>query len=413
MGTSVPGRGPEQTTMAPADVVGRQQLFEFLQLSMQAGSERWNAEGMQRKGEGRAKAYLLDVHVGAENAHENLLQLFRGAADEVGATVNETRDSQFFRLARGNAYLFLEAIDPRFVVAHTTSLVDQVDALVERLTDVEPSIDSAWLSSPFLLHLGQSVGRITARTTFFDSASFWQDPLPDSRSARQPDDENQGGQSGQRFEFSAKGENLNATAYEVLKASPEFAAVMGLSRVEITDTIPGDHADEPATFVSERVYKSGKVTGVGTSAERHLAIVDIIRNSYAYALRRIEASLALGATDTATGAGQAQGHPITIQFSSPRNDLGSFCKRMFSAKKPFLLWGKPNRHSDEYFTIRSLDLHMQQSLYFEMTPRGIRVYLPAGGCANTVARLYSNVLSYVDGGAEIWGRGARDSLLLG
>ena len=88
--------------------------------------------------------------------------------------------------------------------------------------------------------------------------------------------------------------------------------------------------------------------------------------------------------------------PIGIRFSRPIPDLPAFCEELFSSRAPFRLWGQPAITEDEAL-VEAVDLHVGQRIGIELGHDWMRVYLHAGSCGNTVARLISNLQTRFDG----------------
>jgi hypothetical protein len=89
------------------------------------------------------------------------------------------------------------------------------------------------------------------------------------------------------------------------------------------------------------------------------------------------------------------GVPIGIRFSRQITDLAAFCEELFSARAPWRLWGQPEISGDTAL-VDAVDLHVGQRLSIEVGAEWMRVYLPAGACGNTVARLISNLQAHFD-----------------
>jgi hypothetical protein len=64
---------------------------------------------------------------------------------------------------------------------------------------------------------------------------------------------------------------------------------------------------------------------------------------------------------------------------------------MFSGVEPFRLWGVPVEVGPKAFRVRAVDLHVGETVDFEVFPEVIRVYLPSGGCGNSIIRYYTNL----------------------
>ena len=84
------------------------------------------------------------------------------------------------------------------------------------------------------------------------------------------------------------------------------------------------------------------------------------------------------------------GMPVGIQFSRQIADMPAFCDEFLSARAPSRLWGQPEITGDRA-VVDAVDLHVDQRLGLEIGRDWMGVYLMAGSCGNTVARLVSNL----------------------
>jgi len=134
--------------------------------------------------------------------------------------------------------------------------------------------------------------------------------------------------------------------------------------------------------------------------------VQMVINRYAHLVESIETlSLRYGPLsdedvttlqDNYAGGASFAGMPIGIQFSRPIPDLPAFCEELFSSRAPFRLWGQPAVTEDEAL-VEAVDLHAGQRITIEVGHDWMRVYLYAGSCGNTIARLISNLQTRFDG----------------
>jgi len=397
---------------ATSTIETRRELTAYVHDVMVGSKTRWEEAQKHRFGEGRAKAYLLDVHQLDEDAQVGLRRLFGTAAEGMQGQVTETKDAGLYKLYVGNEILFLDAADPRFVVVHTTGYARATDRIMRSIVEVSPTIDRAWLPSPFLVSTAQNIGRVRRRTISFDSYAFWtgkasrNDDIWEDTEEVEP--EGSGVPIGKQFSLDFRDRMKNTAAIDQLYAIPDFADAMSFSRVDISRRLEGQDG-----YSAVRIYNWGKLSGVGTSAELHFAIVNNLRNAYRFALERIERDFRLS-VDTAEQHSlppRVYGHPVSISFPTAVPDLALFAKRIFAGRRPFMLWGIPQTRGEGYITVQALDLHVDRLIYCELMPRGMRVYLKQDGCANSVARLYANLLMYFDARVRLWGKGEADALL--
>ena len=95
------------------------------------------------------------------------------------------------------------------------------------------------------------------------------------------------------------------------------------------------------------------------------------------------------------------GGPIVIKFSRPIPDQQAFLATLFSSRAPFRLWGMPAVSAEGVAEVEAVDLHVGQRLRVDVGDDWMRIYLEAGGCGNTVARLVSNLQHRFDGALSL------------
>ncbi len=89
------------------------------------------------------------------------------------------------------------------------------------------------------------------------------------------------------------------------------------------------------------------------------------------------------------------GEPFMIEFSREVN-LESLIELLFDCKWPFRLMGSPDQIQEDYFSVKAIDLHVNQRISFDIAPDFIRVYLHEGTCGNTIVRLIRSLQHHVD-----------------
>jgi hypothetical protein len=159
----------------------------------------------------------------------------------------------------------------------------------------------------------------------------------------------------------------------------------------------------------EAVKRSGLFVAHGEDFVHHAQFVRTVVGRYAKLINAIEA-LALDFSPQPSNKARASGlapevddfagasfsgAPIGIRFSRQITDLPAFCDELFSARAPLRLWGRPEMAEDSA-VVDAVDLHMGQRLGIEIGRDWMRVYLTAGSCGNTVARLVSNLQTSFD-----------------
>jgi len=157
--------------------------------------------------------------------------------------------------------------------------------------------------------------------------------------------------------------------------------------------------DPSLGWVSEGLNRMGRFAVSGDSLEFHLQFVRTVVRRYRRLVTLCEQKAiswqSLGDPSNDDGA-TVRGRPIVLKFSRSIDDLPRFLEQLFAARRPFRLWGIPEI-VDGVAEIEAVDLHVGQRLRMDIGDDWMRVYLEAGCCGNTVARLISNLQHRFDG----------------
>jgi hypothetical protein len=182
--------------------------------------------------------------------------------------------------------------------------------------------------------------------------------------------------------------------------APGYRSAVSFSNIEVDLNDPG------LGPLRESVRRWGAFAAHGEQFTHHAQFVQMVIGRYARLVESIEAlslrfdplSEANASTlhDTDAGGASFSGMPTGIRFSRPIPDLPAFCEELFSSRAPFRLWGQPAVTEDEAL-VEAVDLHVGQRIGIELGRHWMRVYLHAGSCGNTVARLISNLQTRFDG----------------
>ena len=400
--------------VANPQIKTRRALVDYMHDVMASSTQEWRKERRNKTGEGRLKAYLLDAHTGSKSSQDAVLALLRQVCAVNGqAIVSETEDALLFTIALGDELLIVDAADSRFMILHTAGRTENTDPFITKAVDALPELDRAWLPSNFLLNSANTIGRLRRGTVRFDSGQLLGRSQPSKAKPEELEDDFDGldgsnSSGGKRLALDLA-DPLNARqALDELNGVAYFRHALALSRV---DVFRHDGPGDSDLYSISRIFDWGKVSAVGTSADSHLAVLFALRSRYRDSIQRIEREFSFQ-VETADGRhGHLRGHPINISFQVPIVDIGLFARRVFSARRPFLLWGEPRLRNENFATVHALDLHIGSPIYCEIMPNALRIYLQQGTCGNTVARLYTNLVRYYDASAEVFGRGTEDTLL--
>lgn len=401
-------------SMMHPQIKTRRDLVGYMHDVMASSTQQWRRERRHKAGEGRLKAYLLDAHVGDGDPQERVFALLqRVCALDEQATVTETEDARLFAITLADEIIVVDAADPRFMIVHTAGRAENTDRFIMSAVDAIPELDRAWLPSWFLLKSANDIGRLRRGTVRFDSGELLGRP----RASRTGPEELDGDFDDLDDDILTRGKRLTfdltdplgaRQALQELNNLAYFRHALALSRV---DVFRRETELDDEMYSISRVFDWGKISGVGTSVDSHMAVVLALRNRYRDSIQRIEREFSFGVEVAGTRRGQFLGHPITIQFQVPITDVLQFANRVFASRRPLSLWGVPLARGDGYVTVHGLDLHVGSQIYCEIMPDMMRVYLRQGACGNTIARLYTNLVRYYDASAALLGRGVRDALV--
>jgi hypothetical protein len=174
---------------------------------------------------------------------------------------------------------------------------------------------------------------------------------------------------------------------EYLSRDPEIRSAIPFDGIEIA-------LDDPDLgSVTEAVDRMGRFAVSGNSLEFHVQFVETVVGRYRKLVELCEQkALAWTGFDRSQSesGGRMAGGPIVINFSRPIDDIERFVDFLFSSREPFRLWGVP-RIEDGVAELEAVDLHVGEVLRIDIGEKWLRLYLPKGGCGNSVVRMASNL----------------------
>jgi hypothetical protein len=326
-----------------------------------------------------AKSFVLEVHTDDSPAY---LSEIAGQRN-----VEPTEDAYLSRvLVPAHGEFWVDRLQQRFWVFHTIMSSAVAASWLKDKVETRRDTDWMWLPSSHLRYLApDAVSRV--RTEFDgtrlvgsdDAASDLRVQLTGSHAERLLDQ---------------------------ISAMAQYRAAVSFSSVEI-------HLDDPELgTLREAVRRSGLFAARGDDFAYHAQFVRSAISRYARFVEAVEAMAlvfkplpstpaAAHSTDSEAPPGDYAGAsftgiPVGIRFSRSIADLAGFCEEVFSSRAPFRLWGQP-AVADNVAFVEAVDLHIGRRLGVEIGRDWMRVYLNAGTCGNTVARLVSNLQTKFDG----------------
>ena len=318
-----------------------------------------------------AKAFVLEVHTDDPDAY---------LADIAGpGNVQETDDAFLSHVFAPSAGEFwVDRLQPRFWVFHTTSASAPAAAWLRDRVESRRDTDWMWLPSAHLRYVAPDALPRRVSTKF------------DGKRLVGSDD------AARDLKVQLSGSHAERLLDKITDL-PEYRSAVSFSNIEV------DLDDPDLGPLRESVRRWGAFAAHGEQFTHHAQFVQTVITRYAGLVESIEAlSLRFDPLNAATvqgtdpGGASFAGMPIGIRFSRPIPDLPAFCDELFSSRAPFRLWGQP-AVTDEEALVEAVDLHVGQRIGIELGHDWMRVYLYAGSCGNTVARLISNLQTRFDG----------------
>lgn len=330
-----------------------------------------------------ARSFVLEVHA------EDPITYLRDIAD--GGSVEETGDAFLSHVSiQPDGEFWVDRLDPRFWVFHTT--MPSVDAVAWLGEAVESRRDTdwIWLPSAHLRNIAPGALSRRVRTEFNGNRLVSADDIAHD------------------LKVQLTGTNAEQLL-DMIADLPGYKSAVSFSNIEVA-------IDDPDLgSLRESVRRWGAFAAHGDDFSHHAQFVQLVIGRYAHLVETIEA-LALGfeplrpadavvnylgasSEDIQSGA-SISGTPIGIQFARTIDNVPAFCEELFSSRAPFRLWGRPVL-ADDYALVEAVDLHVGERLSIEIGHDWMRVYLLAGSCGNTIARLISNLQTRFDGALSL------------
>lgn len=325
------------------------------------------------------KTYLLEAHT-ARDGGEAAFRLLAGVGKRIGLTVHPTHDSDLVMILSDEHELWCDTSLGRFWRMHTVSPVQQADRIHETLVSGGTQLDNVWLPPKYLESLSSRVG---GRLQTF-SVRHDRRPMHAADSGSVDFD-----LVTLRLWASRASEML-----ENLRSSGVFHQGMSVRSVRVRTGSPDPDGD----FTVAEYFHHGKVSASGTSFDEHNRMTLQVLSDYRQLVERIERRYGLGIADGEDEGrcSHVQGNPIIIEMDWRTDDLEYIVSRIFSCIEPFRLWGVPQPVSSCHYRVRAVDLHVGDTLTFDITPKHIVVQLPKGACGNTVVRFLGSLQYHVN-----------------
>jgi hypothetical protein len=273
-------------------------------------------------------------------------------------------------------YMYLDTLDPRFWILHSTYYADESDAAVKSLVSNNTSkLDRAWFSSDTLLDISRN-----HPTTGF-GINYTNLFAPESEKS-----------------------GLSARVWgrhipEVLKGLRGIDPIqnqLSVNSVTLRNEVG-------VGYVNEDVFREGKLTAKGgDSIDNHFNLIDSVKERYKTLIQNIEQNYVTRYSSTEHFC-SVQGTYSVIKFDGFIPNLQFFAEVLSSGTDPFRLWGIWRPVTSNHIRIQAIDMHTNTQVELELMPDELRIILGEGACGNVVPRLFTNIQSRFDSNCTLRG----------
>lgn len=343
--------------------MNRQGLLDALSAAMQGRVDERGLLSKMRAGQ--VKSRLLEAHPpeASEDGTEHMLERLAANSD----LKVESLDSDLWALVGSDDLYFVDALNARFWLLHSTARADDIEQLLRRYFLPDPKMDSAWLGS-------EQLRRVEGAHRWVKS-SFTSDLLkPEEGSAEVP----------RRLKAQVEIDSAD-NFLDLLESKPAYKAGAVLTAV---GTVLKEEGLGFAKVVAD--YKGNFISQGGSF---HLVAGMLWRtlDRYEAYVRGLESAFQLGTQATEQMGLDISGEVATIELPRVVEDLEELVANLFTSREPFRLWAVPRQVSEFQWEANAVDLHVGHPMRMEISPEWIRVMLGPHTCGNTLARLVANL----------------------
>lgn len=362
----------------------RKEMGRILDEWMARGYAKLRASRRLPRGRNLLKSYLIEANVpNVAEDREAVPRFFAECVTHVSVDVRSTDDPTIYVLnfERQRIGVFLDTIDPRFWLLHTTAQAQQSDAAIRNLVQRSPLLDAAWLPSQQLAAWSDELGSPRVLTAKFSiPTGMYQDDLPEEEFR----DESL------YFRIGSTGNALER--WSEFRRAKILAPSLALWTARVVRRQP-----DRGEVVTEDLTAGGKLTCRGNSFRLHQEFLHGLRSRYAQLITGWEDLYRIGWIPQDRGVRPA-GNPAEIPLPKTLDEdsLETLLGAMFNCGEPYRLYGVPVRQGDQRYVVRGVDLHTGDKVDFEINSDLVRVYLFPTTCGNTLARLITNLQHFHD-----------------
>lgn len=336
------------------------------------------AEGYSA-GQGPLKTYLIEAHGlnGHAAGESDVSAVLSSLSSRFGFAVQPTDDPTLTILTRSEIRYFVDSLNPRFWVVHTTANIDPAEGLLDDVVRKSWNLDFAWLPTQVLEYFSRGQ-KFLGFNVDFDQGLFLSEKAPEHV-----------GEQATVFKtryWGTSGKGL----FDFLGDTPTFRRFLCLSAIKYSISDP--HSD---SYIINELSSFGRIKATGNSIALHLGAVNHLVSFYSQMIETLEDVLKLGFARDDNGV-QFHGYPLTFHFSQPVPDFAGFVGELLSCRDPIRLWGTINHERSDFVRAEIVDLHSASRLRLDLSPAYLMLYLFKGACGNSIARLLRVIQEYLD-----------------
>lgn len=299
------------------------------------------------------------------NGEQDPLDSLEAIARQIGGHVSTTTDPTLAVLSADDGGFFVDLLDSRFWLLHTTSHARWSQSVLRSVVARSRNVDWCWLTLDRVEDL-----RHSGQERWFKADFRGSDLLPPE------------GVKGRRLKVQLEGDDpidLQALLRQNYKSSTALTSVA----LRLTDPDVG-HVDVAANY--RGVFQSR-----GTSFDLHLGLAASTIQAYGESVRSAEERFGIRWSAAEGGGLSMQGGVVEISFERHITNMDHFLDGLFSCREPFRLWAVPRYVTPSLVEAEVVDLHVGRQFRMDVFTDGLRVYLPSDTCGNTLFRLVANL----------------------
>lgn len=339
------------------------------------------------------KTYLVENHLfkNDDNKNDNISRFLtdwvmrteeKDKKKQWGLKLRDSEDVNLIIFDSEFGELFIDISNTRFWAINTAIKADKSDKIFNELLR-EEFMDNIWLPSSFINSMDQFGAVYGIGVSYNEILSENDNPI----STYIANDD----------KLKLKIRKHNASKMLKVLQESSFKENIALDRISILKTDSTNERD----FIVDDITYFGKFTAKGTSFSKHNTLVYDVFNNYSSKLNYLEENIAFKYFKEDS---RIKGQIINIKLYRENISITKLVEVLSTGNKIFKLWGIPKWVTDDQCSLKAVDLHLGnlgKSMDLDITRNNIRIIFPEGACANTLARLLTNIHQNIDATAKL------------